>query len=1710
MSRIQLGLPLSVVARLNDNEKSKLILQQCVQLQIDDGEVTALLKMCSAKGKVSKGFALLFRYAGLVDEIRDSVSELMQVLSSRAFDSSSSFEILPTISFHNELLLTVLKLTYLLCNWRKMQWMPRPILLDADGTLVTLTMFLEKVFKYFVYALRENIRQATGEEVEIVDDMSSNLRYLIYQCRSGCTDFQLLNVDHVIQLFLEVVGTEQMVEDNWQKVINLPIQSNLPILCLPYPGLQNQENHNKWFLAKFKRMSIVESSVESIFLQIFTNYLQQKHVDLLLNSLSCLKDVTEFQHHFSKQFAKDLSYISTRNQMNVGAVAPLIFRSTWVPFILSTVNHLDSSPTRHSNRLAASSSLPSPTQYSMQYALDTRSPNSPQHSSSDKTPQLQNVKAITPQSAAASLPFLVTTSDITVQAPLLLVETASVEANKEAPATMSSRLTEGSFDALLPTEESHNSKVYPQNLPHPTSKLPEGKSSATVVPLLAVQEMSRQNSNTTKASKGKREITPLDTSNFDDSNHIPIAVKSVDDQPQKLESTQSKEVSTGDNSTQVVVANEKNAPQFMSHSSSDRKTPQTAPLSAAVFSPSSAKTMFVENATAAASSATILVDMPLRPSATITSEHKVDETKLSEIMAVNQEATTLPEGGHAPVVPTPHPASHSSRHSQSSVSVDKSLMVASADSVTAAMSPPAAPSSEAVSVMQSPSSPHPQRQLPPGNSPKVVRHALTDEGFFFATSPGGGNGDEEEVIYLVRYDPHRRSAPDGSKISHLRHIHQARQNQPQSFIEGDEDNILHEDEQEFNGVRRPNSTGEFPSSSQQDSSFGRPRFFSTSALLNGPPQQQQQYHRPVYNRNSINSASRARQYSDPINGSARKTYRGQVSHSPNPRWSAKQRLRGIDFSAQSLSAALRTLDMMSNMDDEERAARKIAIWYMIVAPRRKLLRRLDVREFIGSIVTTILDKTYQIATIKQRRRIKLMRHGASTKIQRFFRTWRARMIAEEEARDREERQERAWKYLDEWRSSVMNSVRLYRFLRQALPRHWRRQEELRARNRAQQSASSSPSGTAPRANGTVVSLGSLTSTMSSRKTIRASSLQSHPSATYLISPTTGYRIGLAEVVSMYFQEFVFYTKFGRIRRMSTAMGLHIPAPDDVFLSSQEAPNHGFSVYNARAAVIQSAFRAYLGRRSYVRKRYEMEMTRKLLFFILRCTRRRRRKRAELWRRSSTLIQKWVRGAAARRHLLERVRAGLMLKTALIRYIHYKKLKSQLRRVDRPISISLHGVRNIIKRNLNTDELRVKVSVWWNPLLHIVGENDSHQIIHSKPPQFIYSSAIHRVTTEDDKYIPELAQSRGRRSLGTFVNQTKSIVNNLRKGSIIPLSSTVSSKALGPVGETAAINQDDSPEEQPEVDDLSNLYQDRRSLKQRRSANIHIDGGSGTPPAGSPPMPTLRKGASNAAVAAAAVANHNANVAANNIGNGGTANNTNVTGRSPTANSALRKRAVSTDSIELGAGTSGGVGGTASSVTSAGSKSGSDSTPQFDPRAASLLANRIRQRRLSSAKLLSPDGDSVNSTPDAASGAGARGRLSSVGENEGAGGQSLANTNTNTALNSNNNNHNNNNNNPHATHNSSNITNSKQLNSDDESDSKDTSDIFYESQHKSAASMRNTVVRNTLAFAFGISALGKQSSVRKKTKVVCNFEDETFKIPGCHGNSVFKFEVFDGE
>lgn len=189
--------------------------------------------------------------------------------------------------------------------------------------------------------------------------------------------------------------------------------------------------------------------------------------------------------------------------------------------------------------------------------------------------------------------------------------------------------------------------------------------------------------------------------------------------------------------------------------------------------------------------------------------------------------------------------------------------------------------------------------------------------------------------------------------------------------------------------------------------------------------------------------------------------------------------------------------------------------------------------------------------------------------------------------------------------------------------------------------------------------------------------------------------------------------------------------------------------------------------------------------------------------------------------------------------------------------------------------------------------------------------------------------------------------------------------------------------------------------------------------------------------------------------------------------------------------------------------------QFNPKAAALLANRIRQRRQS---LSQPNGQApADDNASTATGGNTLGGIISASNAVGAAGGDNSSIGTGGGHSASS---------GHAPPSAaggglaaalamrrqrleSNDDTSHNNNTLDEEDDS-TSDNPGFGQASRLTPTAQNVMRNTLAFAFGLSAMAKKSTVRKKSKVVCNFEDETIRIPGCHGNSVIKFEVFDGE
>jgi hypothetical protein len=145
---------------------------------------------------------------------------------------------------------------------------------------------------------------------------------------------------------------------------------------------------------------------------------------------------------------------------------------------------------------------------------------------------------------------------------------------------------------------------------------------------------------------------------------------------------------------------------------------------------------------------------------------------------------------------------------------------------------------------------------------------------------------------------------------------------------------------------------------------------------------------------------------------------------------------------------------------------------------------------------------------------------------------------------------------------------------------------------------------------------------------------------------------------------------------------------------------------------------------------------KIALFIVRCTVKRRNRRYRNLLRMAVRIQRRWRGTRARLELLRDVRAGVLLNSLWRKHQAYRMLKSQLRRVDRPYTIILHSLNNISFKVLSSNSgvmgqqtLKVKISVWWHPLLHIVGKNDYDAVLQAKQPQLIFTTQPAKVLWE---------------------------------------------------------------------------------------------------------------------------------------------------------------------------------------------------------------------------------------------------------------------------------------------------------------------------------------------------------------------------------------------
>jgi hypothetical protein len=142
------------------------------------------------------------------------------------------------------------------------------------------------------------------------------------------------------------------------------------------------------------------------------------------------------------------------------------------------------------------------------------------------------------------------------------------------------------------------------------------------------------------------------------------------------------------------------------------------------------------------------------------------------------------------------------------------------------------------------------------------------------------------------------------------------------------------------------------------------------------------------------------------------------------------------------------------------------------------------------------------------------------------------------------------------------------------------------------------------------------------------------------------------------------------------------------------------MHETAARTIQGGVKGFLDRLRERRvARFQAQLHTVTMFLCKTLIRRRQWKRRMLDAKA-THIQRIVRGFHARRFIYRQISAGVRLNEMWRRYLQYKSVKGMLRRIDRPHTIVLRNVRNVPKHSLASEHLKVKVSVWWHPLVRI--------------------------------------------------------------------------------------------------------------------------------------------------------------------------------------------------------------------------------------------------------------------------------------------------------------------------------------------------------------------------------------------------------------------------
>ena len=148
-----------------------------------------------------------------------------------------------------------------------------------------------------------------------------------------------------------------------------------------------------------------------------------------------------------------------------------------------------------------------------------------------------------------------------------------------------------------------------------------------------------------------------------------------------------------------------------------------------------------------------------------------------------------------------------------------------------------------------------------------------------------------------------------------------------------------------------------------------------------------------------------------------------------------------------------------------------------------------------------------------------------------------------------------------------------------------------------------------------------------------------------------------------------------------------------------------------------------------------------------------------YRRACKKIQSMIRGYMVRRRIFREIASTIIILAAWRRYKSSSNLRSSLRRIERPLVVRMKKITGIKAATKMANNISVKLSVWWHPLLHIVTANDFSTIMKNKHPQLVYVSEEFACISEEAYNVADNKRPR-KKSSGVWSTKRPAVLKHV--------------------------------------------------------------------------------------------------------------------------------------------------------------------------------------------------------------------------------------------------------------------------------------------------------------------------------------------------------------